>query len=313
LHVSDHIHPHRVSQWGEVNPPNWDANLHIFAERNRMIENYGKDKTEAQLDWLLGAVMNNTIDEQAIALAGLGVVNSVLDFFEQFGSFAILDFLFNCTEIIGTNYSFCDVDMWGTGYNCSDHESAEAICAIIAFPDVMHENPLLNLALLEASGMSVNDVLDSIRGQAASTLDAATSSLYPNELYMITVPMGFVIFFAVFTALQLAISYLPSVTTTIIQLRTGVVPSLGNSDFQKYRVAPDTVTLLTGTLFWGCLVSSILFGTVVGSIVFMFLWQGSIRLAQRLIVIAIGVIVILIIRSLVSAFTTGCAFSMVVK
>jgi hypothetical protein len=268
-----------------------------------VIDNYGKDKAEAQLEWLVGTLMDHTIDESAITHAGLDVVSTVLTYISQLSTISLFDF--NCSEVFQggqeTINSLCEIDPTGGYYNCSSLESdAEALCAIFENPDLIRESPDLFLALLESTGLSVGDVRDTIRFQVASGLDSVTESLYPEELYMLTIPLGFVIFFAVVTALQLAISYIPSVTTTIIQLRTGVIPSLGNSAFEKYRVAPDSVTLLTGTLFWGCLVSSILFGFVVGFIIFLFLWQGSVRLVQRFMVIAIGFLIVIAIRLLVS-------------
>ena len=56
------------------------------------------------------------------------------------------------------------------------------------------------------------------------------------------------------------------------------------------------MTLLTGSLFWGCLFSAIVVGGLIAAIVFFFLWQGSIYFAQRLVAIIIGVIVIALIR-----------------
>ncbi len=77
------------------------------------------------------------------------------------------------------------------------------------------------------------------------------------------------------------------------------------------RVAPDSVTLLTGTLFWDCLVSSVLLGGVIAIIIFLFLWQRSVRLVEKLIAIVIGLAVIILIRLSVSASLTilvACCF-----
>jgi len=82
-----------------------------------------------------------------------------------------------------------------------------------------------------------------------------------------------------------------------------VIPSLHSPDFQKYREAPDTVTLLTGTLFWGCLVSSVLFGLIIAFILFLFVWQGSIYFMMRLTATLVGIIGVVMIRLF---FVTFC-------
>ena len=56
------------------------------------------------------------------------------------------------------------------------------------------------------------------------------------------------------------------------------------------------MTLLIGSLFWGCVFAGILTGSLVGLIVFFFLWQGSLYFAQKFVVIAVGIFVIGVIR-----------------
>jgi dolichyl-phosphate-mannose--protein O-mannosyl transferase len=78
---------------------------------------------------------------------------------------------------------------------------------------------------------------------------------------------------AFLTSIYLAVTFLPSITSTILQLRSGAIPTLHDKDFNKYRVAPDQVSILTGSMFWGCLISSALVGGVIGLLVFLCLWQ----------------------------------------
>jgi hypothetical protein len=91
-----------------------------------------------------------------------------------------------------------------------------------------------------------------------------------SEKYMVTIPMYTATIVAFLLALSLAITYLPSVTTTILRLRNGHIATLRNKDFNRYRCAPDQVALLTPTLFWGSLFSSIVVGGAIGLIVFFF-------------------------------------------
>lgn len=255
-----------------------------------MIDNYNPDKSKEQLDFVVGWVMDKAVDTDKLVMASLGVVDYVVRWAHNFTGDI------NCTDIIQLNDTgLCYPDPWGT-WNCSTVPPVMALCTMITASNLSLVDPNLQVALLEQAGISIDEVFETVQTEVVAALDLATTSLYPDELYMLTVPLGIAIFFAIVNAIRLAVTYLPSVTTTIIQLRTGVIKSLGDPEFEKYRVAPDTVTLLTGTIFWGALVSSALFGLVVGLIFFLLLWQGTQRLVQRLTVLLIGLIIVIIIR-----------------
>lgn len=49
-------------------------------------------------------------------------------------------------------------------------------------------------------------------------------------------------------SVYLATTYLPSVTSTTLKLRSGVIPSLRDKNFHQYRVAADQVTIVTGSM-----------------------------------------------------------------
>jgi hypothetical protein len=215
-------------------------------------------------------------------------------------SFSILDNLDSTGVIdIGCDQnipnSICDFDDV-LGYNCSNlSDTKDAVCGLLQNID----DPNLQTSLMEAVGIGVDDGLNMVSSFIADHAADAAEGLYPEELWMLTVPLGFGLFVSVFTAFQLAMRYIPSVTTTIIQLRTGDIPSLGDKDnFKKYRVAPDTVTLLTGTLFWGCLVSSIMTGLIVAIVVFALFWQATRQLIQKLVVILFAMIIIIVVRTM---------------
>ena len=101
-----------------------------------------------------------------------------------------------------------------------------------------------------------------------------------SEKYMVLIPMVTAVFVAVLTTAFLALIYIPSTTTTILKLRSGYIPTLRNKHFCWYRRAPDQVTLLTGMIFWGTLVSGVVVGGIVGLVLFFFLWQGTAFYAQ---------------------------------
>ena len=115
---------------------------------------------------------------------------------------------------------------------------------------------------------------------------------------MVLVPMVVGVTVAFLTTVFLAVAYIPSVATTILKLRCGYIPTLRNPEFNNYRRAPDQVCMLTGSIFWGTLVSGLVVGGTVGLVVFFFLWQATAYYAQRLVAILIGIIAVTLFRLL---------------
>lgn len=152
-----------------------------------------------------------------------------------------------------------------------------------------------------------------------------------SEKYMVVVPLYIGTIVAFLVAISLAVIYIPSVTSTMLKLRCGVIPTLRNKDFNRYRCAQDQVALLTGSLFWGALFSSMLVGGAIGFVVFFFvslnggrflilyfsfkslyfshtqtlilislifcqLWQATAHYAQRLVAMLCGVVSVFLLR-----------------
>jgi hypothetical protein len=106
---------------------------------------------------------------------------------------------------------------------------------------------------------------------------------------------------AFLTAVYLSLAYIPSVCKTILMLRCGAIKTMRDPNFVQYRRAPDQVSILTGSLFWGAYFSSLVVGAIIGLVAFFFLWQETLYFAQRAIALVVGFIVITGIRiSLVS-------------
>jgi hypothetical protein len=125
--------------------------------------------------------------------------------------------------------------------------------------------------------------------------------------YMVVVPLAIGTVVAFSTAAYLALTYIPSVATTILKLRSGAIPTLRDSHFNKYRVAADQVAILTGSLFWGCFISSIVVGGIVGLLVFVFLWQATIYFVQRFVAIVIRLLVVTLFRQ-IAVRSCRCAY-----
>ena len=52
------------------------------------------------------------------------------------------------------------------------------------------------------------------------------------------------------TAVYMTILFLPSVVSTTLKFRRGVIPSMRSKEFLRYRFALDQVTLMYGGMFW---------------------------------------------------------------
>ena len=74
----------------------------------------------------------------------------------------------------------------------------------------------------------------------------AADNFYPSERYMVVVPFTVATIVAFLSALALTTVYIPSVTSTTLQLRSGVIPTFRNPKFDLYRFGADLVTILLG-------------------------------------------------------------------
>jgi hypothetical protein len=128
------------------------------------------------------------------------------------------------------------------------------------------------LALLQASGFDVVALQSTLQAALDDAAKTSVDSLYPSSDYMYAF-IGTA--FAFLTSVYLAVTFLPSITSTILQLRSGVIPTLNTKDFNKFRVATNQFSILTGSMFWGCFISSVLVGSFDALLVFICLWQVS--------------------------------------
>lgn len=213
----------------------------------------------------------------------------------------------NCSDYNSADtISICRTDGTTGVTNCENTTQMQSLCALSTTQNLTAQQ---QVGLLEGSGFDVNQVTSMSELAIQSAVDETVDALYPNEEYMVTVPVGIAIFVAFLSSVLLATTYISNVTSTILQLRCGNIETLRNLDSQLYRAAPDTVALLTGSIFWGCLASSILTGSFVGLIVFLFLWQATVYFAQRFLALFIGILVITILKLLCLLVFRGKAFA----
>ncbi len=211
-----------------------------------MLANYDPDNSKEQLGLLVNGTISSAmtnIGDSEIFQESVAVVSSVIGRVNNMtGGLICEDQNPNIID------SKCMLDQSTEVFICYDLSSYEAMCALVADPNLNLINVKLWQTLVETAGTVLEPVFEKIKAQGVEYLDSATWSLYPAEKYMLTVPLGMAIAAAVLHSIQLGLMYLPSVTTTLIQLRTGFIPSLDDRNFQKYRIVPDSVTYLTGGL-----------------------------------------------------------------
>jgi hypothetical protein len=120
-----------------------------------------------------------------------------------------------------------------------------------------------------------NTTCETIAAAAVNrTLETVAGSLFPQEEYMVKTPVIVATAVAFAYTLTLVVVYIPSVTSTTLQFRSGVIGFFhDNTNFDLYRSRLDLVTILLGSMFWSAIYASGLAGILVGVVIFLFLWQ----------------------------------------
>uniref|UniRef100_A0A7S4VN57 Uncharacterized protein n=1 Tax=Ditylum brightwellii TaxID=49249 RepID=A0A7S4VN57_9STRA len=107
--------------------------------------------------------------------------------------------------------------------------------------------------------------------------------------------------FSFLSALTTTILYIPSVVSTTMKFRRGVLPTLRSEDFlHRYRFALDQTTLLFPGMVWGLAISSIVIGVLFGGLIYLILWPASQQVAFDIIGNLIGLTVVLIAKIIIS-------------
>jgi hypothetical protein len=113
---------------------------------------------------------------------------------------------------------------------------------------------------------------------------------------------------AFLSTVALAIVWIPSSVSTIEQFRCGVLRSLHDAEFEKYRVAPDLTTIIFGSAFWGTFYSSgVLFG-IVGGLSFLLVWEATRSVVVALLAQIIGIFVTIGFKILLMIFIRKVLF-----
>jgi hypothetical protein len=263
-------------------------------------EDYSKENVTAKVDFLIDKMFAQVDNDTIAEVFGTNVTSVVGEWaFEQkaFGNL-------NCSQS-------------GTGEAAFNHycetnkETNEAQCNVQGNVNAINPNLLCGfgapgaagnltyeeqLALLKGVGLDVDVINNTAYNSLQLAANEAVESLYPASESMVMVPILIGVLAAFLVAIHLASEFIPSVTSTILKLRCGLIPLRGSPKLRDYRVAPESVAVLTGSLFWGALASSVLMGGVIGLIAFFFMWQATAIFAQQFLAILIGILVISLLR-----------------
>ncbi len=131
---------------------------------------------------------------------------------------------------------------------------------------------------------------------------------YPEARYMVTVPTAIAVMVAFIVSLSLASMVIPSLVSTVLKFRSGMMPIMKSKNFHKYRYHTMNSTKITGGMFWSNLVASVVIGGVIWLLLFFCLWQVTRPIAAQLTASVITVYIIVIVVWLINRSFRNFAF-----
>lgn len=263
-------------------------------------ENYGVQMvSESLLDELqrsIEAQLGDTGDSVRHLVSNItSLLDQVLPMMTEAGVESVCSNASSAQEVL---MSYCTTDLSGQT-TCAPDAPVNYLCPFLSNSSrELDMDPESAHALLAGAGFNVTALMESAYNRSQNVVESGVSVFYPAERHMVMVPLFIGSLVALFLAIGLAVTYIPSVNTTILKLRCGYIPSLQSDNFGRYRRAPEDVTYMTASTFWGALASSIVFGGLVGAILFFYLWNATAILAMRLSAFVVGI-------SAITAFRLG--------
>jgi hypothetical protein len=215
------------------------------------------------------------------------------------------DLVSDCPEVDSDTFrSMCGAESLE---GCRD-AAGNWLCAMSAYQEMMGEtnwNMDVQARLLELSGFYLEEIESAALSLTASTAQNTIETLYPAEAYMVVAPLVVFTLVAFITALVISFMVIPSVTTTTLKLRTGIISLAKDPRIMPLRHATDRMHYLRGGMFWGTILSSVIMGGVAGLVLFVLLYQNTAWKLQLAVAVIIGVIIIGISEALL---VRGCMF-----
>ncbi|CAJ1931159.1 unnamed protein product [Cylindrotheca closterium] len=103
--------------------------------------------------------------------------------------------------------------------------------------------------------------------------------------------------------------YIPSAIHTVLKFRYGVIPSLKDPKFLKYRDNLVNQTYMIGAMFWGLIVTTLMVTILIALIVFLLVWPASRDIVINLCAQVLGIAVTIILRSVLCMIFLKTAYA----
>lgn len=201
----------------------------VYARRT-VGEEYDKESALETMNEWVGFILKDNIKPETILRMFLPIVRVIRSFLNHLGQIGLV--VFDCDSVSDI------LDVCPDIQACTDIESQVALCGVLEHGNLVAEDQIV---LLTVAGMDVSGILELLEVVLRGSLDATVNSLYPEEVWMLTIPLTVAMIVAVLCSSYLAAAYIPSITSTTLKLRTGVIPTLGDKMLDEYRVAVGIV------------------------------------------------------------------------
>ena len=98
--------------------------------------------------------------------------------------------------------------------------------------------------------------------------------------------------------------YIPSAIHTVLKFRSGVIPSLKDPYFLKYRGGLVNQTYMIGSMFWGLIVTTGMVTILVAIVTFLLVWPATRDIVINLLAQVLGKLEAIGCRSYLIRFET---------
>jgi len=158
---------------------------------------------------------------------------------------------------------------------CISNDST-AFCTLLHYANSEEViNATIQRQLLNASGLNVVAMSEAAFDNLILAVKGYFDFYFPTGKHMLIVPLAIGVGFAVLMAFFVTMVVLPSVSSTVMKLRSGVLPFVHSPRARLLRIAPDQTAVLRGVMTWGCLLASAGLGIVIFLLLFLYFWNVS--------------------------------------
>jgi hypothetical protein len=209
-------------------------------------DDFSLDKATEHVEHFTNAILESSSADSVLISETVGNVTSTVRELYKMQAASGVDF--GCDGASGNAEQilkdFCTNSTNDPPFNlvCEQNADINYICPFLTEDLTVSEQ----YALLMGNGGNDTVFMKSLATIVNRATEDAIQAIYPSKPHMLTVPVAVATIAAFLTAGYLAVSYIPSVMYTTLKLRTGVIRTLKDPRFYKYRETPDLVAILTG-------------------------------------------------------------------